>query len=395
MNDLWKRLWAEINLDNLIYNFNTIKTHISSDTKICCVIKANAYGHHAPRIASVLSAAGADMFAVSNIEEALQLKHEVITTPILILGYTPPECASILYRYDISQCIYSYEYAQKLHAFLKEGEKIKAHIKIDTGMGRLGYTYDSELSAVGQICDTALISSLEIEGIFTHFAVSDCGEKGRAFTVAQYRKFNEIIEALESRGVTFKYKHCSNSAATVGYPEMEMNMIRAGLILYGLTPSDEVGCNDEFKAVMSLKSVVSHIKEIGIGDTVSYGCDFVADRTMRIATVPMGYADGFERSNAKNNVFLTVKGKKAPIIGRICMDQLMLDVTGIEDVKLGDEVTVFGNGENCNSADDIASANGTINYEVVCSVGKRVPRVFVKDGKIENINLGLLDTSFN
>jgi alanine racemase len=167
------------------------------------------------------------------------------------------------------------------------------------------------------------------------------------------------------------------------------------LILYGLTPSDEVGCNDEFKAVMSLKSVVSHIKEIGIGDTVSYGCDFVADRTMRIATVPMGYADGFERSNAKNNVFLTVKGKKAPIIGRICMDQLMLDVTGIEDVKLGDEVTVFGNGENCNSADDIASANGTINYEVVCSVGKRVPRVFVKDGKIENINLGLLDTSFN
>lgn len=395
MNDLWKRLWAEINLDNLIYNFNIIKKHVSSDTKICCVIKANAYGHHAPKFASVLSAAGADMFAVSNIEEALQLKHEGITTPILILGYTPPECASILYRYDISQCIYSYEYAQKLHAFLKEGEKIKAHIKIDTGMGRLGYTYDSELSAVGQICDTALISSLEIEGIFTHFAVSDCGEKGRAFTVAQYRKFNEIIEALESRGVTFKYKHCSNSAATVGYPEMEMNMIRAGLILYGLTPSDEVGCNDEFKAVMSLKSVVSHIKEIGIGDTVSYGCDFVADRTMRIATVPMGYADGFERSNAKNNVFLTVKGKKAPIIGRICMDQLMLDVTGIEDVKLGDEVTVFGNGENCNSADDIASANGTINYEVVCSVGKRVPRVFVKDGKIENINLGLLDTSFN
>jgi alanine racemase len=323
----------------------------------------------------------------------LQLKHEGITTPILILGYTPPECASILYRYDISQCIYSYEYAQKLHAFLKEGEKIKAHIKIDTGMGRLGYTYDSELSAVGQICDTALISSLEIEGIFTHFAVSDCGEKGRAFTVAQYRKFNEIIEALESRGVTFKYKHCSNSAATVEYPEMEMNMIRAGLILYGLTPSDEVGCNDEFKAVMSLKSVVSHIKEIGIGDTVSYGCDFVADRTMRIATVPMGYADGFERSNAKNNVFLTVKGKKAPIIGRICMDQLMLDVTDV-DIAMGDVVTVFGD-NSANTADTLAAADGTINYEIICSIGKRVPRVFIRDGKIDGIHLGFLDTTIS
>ena len=395
MNKLWQRLWTEINLDNLLYNFNVIKSHISSNTKICCVVKANAYGHHAPKIASVLAAAGADMFAVSNIEEALQLKQQGITTPIVILGYTPPECASILYRYDISQCIYSYEYAKKMCNFLKQGEKLKAHVKIDTGMGRLGYKYDSELSAVAQICKTASLDGIEFEGIFTHFAVSDCAEEGRAFTIEQYRKFNEIIAALEAENISFEYKHCSNSAATVAYPEMEMNMVRAGLILYGLTPSQNVIAKESFKPVMSLKSIVSHVKEIDVGDTVSYGCDFVATAPMKIATVPMGYADGFARSNYNNNVFLTVKGKKAPIVGRICMDQLMLDVSEISEVEIGDEVTVFGYEENCNSVDGIALANGTINYEIICSVGKRVPRVFIKDGKIESVNLGLLDSSLD
>ena len=397
MNEYWKRLWTEINLDNLLHNFGVVKSHLSNDTKICCVVKANAYGHHAPEIASVLESAGADMLAVSNIEEALQLRKSGIKIPVLILGYTPPECAVILSQYDITQCVYSIQYAKLLSNNLKDTNRsINVHIKVDTGMGRLGFCYDESMSAVEQIVEVSTLDNLKIEGIFTHFALSDSGENGRDFTLGQYAKLNCIINALEERGLHFKYKHCANSAATVAYPELQMNMVRAGLVLYGLYPSSDVSYTDaHLKPVMSLKSVISHIKEISAGDTVSYGCDFVADRKMKIATVPMGYADGFERTNAKNGVLLTVRQKKVPIVGRICMDQLMLDVTDIPDVSLGDEVVVFGYKENCNSVDDIAIANGTINYEIICSVGKRVPRVFIKNGKTHGIHLGLLDTSVN
>ena len=397
MNGFWKRLWTEINLDNLLHNFNTVKAHLSIGTKICCVVKANAYGHHAPKIAAVLEQAGADMFAVSNIEEALQLRKSNIKAPVLILGYTPAECASVLAENDISQCVYSFEYAKLLSDSLSNtNNTIKTHIKIDTGMGRLGYQYDCQLSAVSQIIRTSQLDGIEVEGIFTHFAVSDGGERCKSFTVGQFEKFKEITDSLERNGMIFKYKHCSNSAATVVYPNFEMDMVRAGLILYGLTPSDEVKYRDSvLKPVMSLKSVISYVKDIDTGDTVSYGCDFVADKKMKIATVPMGYADGFGRSNAIHDVFLTVRGQKAPIIGRICMDQLLLDVTHVHDVAIGDEVTVFGTTENCNSVDDIAAANGTINYEIICSVGKRVPRVFIQNGKTDGIHLGLLDTSVN
>ena len=397
MNEYWKRLWTEINLDNLLHNFSVVKSHLSNDTKICCVVKANAYGHHAPKIASVLESAGADMLAVSNIEEALQLRKTGIKIPVLILGYTPPECAVILSQHDITQCVYSIQYARLLSSNLKDTDRsINVHIKVDTGMGRLGVCYDESTSAGEQIVEVSTLDNLKIEGIFTHFALSDSGENGRDFTLGQYAKLNCIINALEERGLHFKYKHCANSAATVAYPELQMNMVRAGLVLYGLYPSSDVSYADaHLKPVMSLKSVISHIKEIGAGDTVSYGCDFVADKKMKIATVPMGYADGFERTNAQNGVLLTVRQKKVPIVGRICMDQLMLDVTDIPDVSLGDEVVVFGYEDNCNSVDDIAIANGTINYEIICSVGKRVPRVFIKNGKTHGIHLGLLDTSVN
>lgn len=396
MYDYWKRLWTEINLDNLLHNFNTVKAHLSKDTRICCVVKANAYGHHAPKIAEVLQSAGADMLAVSNIEEALQLRRAGISIPVLILGYTPAECASVLAQNDITQCVYSLEYAKLLSSALCEtGEQINVHIKVDTGMGRLGFQSDCSKSTA-QIIEASRLSGISVDGIFTHFALSDSGIDGKDFTLEQYRKFCDMITALEDRGLRFKYKHCANSAATVAYPELQMDMVRAGLVLYGLYPSSKVEYQDaELKPVMSLKSVISHIKEINEGDTVSYGCDFVASKKMKIATVPMGYADGFGRTNAKNDVLLTVRGHKAPIVGRICMDQLMLDVTDIPDATLGDEVIVFGSGANCNSADDVATANGTINYEIICSVGKRVPRVFIQDGKTNGIHLGLLDTSVN
>lgn len=396
MNGFWKRLWAEINLNNLLHNFNIVKQQIDDSTKVCCVVKANAYGHHAPKIAAVLENAGADMFCVSNIEEALQLRNTGIKIPILILGYTPPECACVLAENDITQCVYSLEYARCLSKKLAEHKcSINVHIKIDTGMGRLGYQYDDELSSVSQILDTSHLLGVNIEGIFTHFAVSDNGERETDFTHKQYDKFNRIVTALENRGLTFKYKHCSNSAATIMYPELSMDMVRVGLILYGLLPSDDVLLRKELKPVMSLKSVISNVKNINKGDTVSYGCDFVADRKMKIATVPLGYADGFFRSNTKNNTSLIVKGQKAPIVGRICMDQLMLDVSDIDDLEIGDEVIVFGDKQNINSADYFAKANGTINYEIISSVGKRVPRVFILNNEIESIHLGLLNTSIN
>ncbi len=395
MNSFWKRLWTEINLDNLIYNYQTLSKGIKNNAEICCVVKANAYGHHAPKIAQTLEEIGAKWFAVSNIEEAVQLRREGIKGGIIILGYTPPECAEQLALNDISQCVYSLEYARQLSEFAVNAcVSIKTHIKIDTGMGRIGFLYNSD-TAVNEIVTACSLRGLVHEGIFTHFAVSDCGEKGKDFSIAQYKRFNNVVDALEKRGVTFKYKHCSNSAATIDYPDLSMNMVGVGIVLYGLLPSNDTVSVPNLKPVMSLKTVVSHVKSVGKGTTVSYGCDFVADKDMRIATVPMGYADGFSRSNAKRGICLVINGKKAPIVGRICMDQLMLDVTDIPDVKMGDEAIVFGDPQHINSADSLAAADGTINYEIICSVGKRVPRVFIRNRNVDGIHLGVLDTTIN
>ncbi len=394
MNKFWKRLWTEINLDNLIFNFNSVRSCVSSDTKICCVVKANAYGHHAPRVAECLEAAGADLFAVSNIEEAIQLRDCGIKIPILILGYTPIECVNALAENDISQCVYSSEYAKELSRFATAARvNVKIHIKLDTGMGRIGFQYGSK-DTVSEVADACMLPSLLPEGIFTHFAVSDTGEQGKSFTLEQYRRFADIIKSVENSGISFKYKHCANSAAAVDYPRLGLDMVRVGIILYGLLPSGDLHTEIPLKPVMALKTVVSHVKEIHAGDTVSYGCDFVAEHDMKIATVPMGYADGFWRSNGKSSIPMLIHGQKAPIVGRICMDQLMLDVTDIDGVKMGDEVTVFSDIKG-NTVDDFATANGTINYEIVCAVGRRVPRVFIKDGKLDGIHLGILDTTVN
>ncbi len=396
MKSFWKRIWTEINLDNLIYNFKSIKADMSDDTLLCCVVKANAYGHNAPRVTRALEEAGADWFAVSNIEEAIELRRAGVAVPILILGYTPPECADILSSYNISQCVYSKEYAERLSVCATANNcDVSVHIKLDTGMGRIGFVCDGQMSALEDIVYSCKLQGLVCEGIFTHFAMSDCGEDGESFTKEQYNKFATMIERLEGQGISFKYKHCANSAATIDYPQYHLNMVRVGISLYGLMPSDSTINTPSLKPVMSLKTVVSHVKKVKFGATISYGCDFVAQRDMTIATVPMGYADGFWRSNVKGEVSLLLHGKKAPIVGRICMDMLMLDVTHIDNVRLGDEVTVFGDSELINTVDDIARANDTINYEIICSVGKRVPRVFIKNSKVDGIHLGILDTTVN
>lgn len=390
-----KRVWAEINLDNLIYNFNCAKQTLSENTKLCCVVKADAYGHYAPRVAQELEMAGADFFAVSNIDEAIQLRNSGIRRPILILGYTPAECADLLAKYDVAQCVYSLEYAQMLSdCAVKNGVAVKIHIKIDSGMGRLGFRYydNGIISDIITVCN---LKGMKAEGIFTHFAMSDEGESGREYTVSQYERFLHIVNTLKKHGVEFEYIHCANTAAAFDYTDFQMNMVRIGIALYGLSPSSEALKHAVIKPVMALKAVVSLVKDVRIGEAVSYGCDFVADRDIRVATVPLGYADGLWRSNGNGTLKLLIKNTPVPIIGRICMDQLMLDVSQVKDVSIGDEVTVFGAENSENTADTLALLNNTINYEIVCAVGKRVPRVFIKNGKTDGIYLEIFNSTVN
>ncbi len=374
------RAWAEIDLDSAAYNFGQVKSVTQS--KICCVIKANAYGHGAVQLAKLYQTLGADCLAVSNIEEALQLRKNRITLPILILGYSSPRCAKLLAEHRITQCVFSHEYGTELERAAADARvTVKIHIKIDTGMGRIGFLCrhgaDNELSLAAEVCRQP---HLDAEGIFMHFAAADEGEGGEAYTKEQLALFIHAVDTLAADGVTFKIRHCANSAAIFDHPECHLDMVRAGIVLYGLSPSGSMRRLPELRPVMSLRSVISHIKTLRAGESVSYGRTYTALTDMRVATVPIGYADGFNRIGGQSGYCLCINGKAAPILGRVCMDQLMADVTDI-DCRVGDEILVFGK-KSPFTAQAMAEFNDTINYEVVCDVGKRVPRLFVKDGKI-------------
>ncbi len=389
-----KRYWAEVSLDAAENNFNVIKSHIKPEAKLCCVIKADAYGHGAVSLARLYEKIGADYFAVSNIEEALQLRKNNIKRPIMILGYTSFECAKLLADNDIEQSIYSYDYAEKLNEFAeKAGVKVKIHLKLDSGMGRIGFCCKhgekdrAELDMAAKACG---FKNLIPHGVFTHFAVADEGNDGRAYTLNQFKQFTSAIEYLQQKHqITFKIRHCANSGAIFDYPEVQLDMVRAGIVLYGCAPSRKVQCN-ELRGVMSLKAVVSMVKALMPGDCVSYGCTYKADKKIILATIPVGYADGFWRSNLNKATFI-IKGKKVPLVGRVCMDQLMIDVSSIPDVRAGDEVIIMGeeNGQKI-SASDIADLNNTINYEILCAVGKRVPRYYIKNGKIVEVKSDII-----
>ena len=379
-----RRTWAEIDLDKAEGNYQRVKEAVGDHVKICCVIKANAYGHGAVRMAAFYQKMKADYLAVSNIEEALQLREKNITLPILVLGYTPEECAGLLACHQITQTVYSYDYGIKLARCADElGVQVKIHIKLDTGMGRIGFLCrqdaENELEEAKEICQQ---QSLIPEGIFTHFAVADENVDGDAFTQEQFQRFLEGIQYLEQSGIRFEIRHCANSAAIFDHPEVHLDMVRAGVVLYGLKPSEKLRHLPDLQPVMNLKSVISHIKDLYPGETVSYGRTFLANRKTTVATVPIGYADGLWRGNGMSECYMLVNGRYAPIIGRICMDQLMLDVSEI-DCQVGEVVTIFGSDRIC-SADSIARRNGTINYEIVCAVGERVPRAFIWDGKIRD-----------
>jgi len=389
-----KRYWAEIDMDAVRDNFRLLRAMLAPETRLCCVIKANAYGHGAPYLARCYEEMGADFFAVSNIEEAMQLRRGGIRQRILILGYTPAECAPLLAEYGISQTVFSLEYAEELEAFAaSSGVSLPIHVKLDSGMGRLGFSCrHGEREAFDEIVRVCAMPHLTAEGIFTHFAVADGGEQGRTYTEEQYRSFRRAVDALAARGVTFSICHCANSAAMLDFADGHLDMVRAGIVLYGVAPSHQVENMPSLRPVMSLRAVISQIKTLRAGDTVSYGRVFRAPRDMRIAIVTGGYADGYLRRNGEAGAYLLLRGRRAPIIGRICMDQLVLDVSEIPDAAPSDVVTLLGtDGEETITAEALAEMTGTIPYEILCGVGERVPRFYLSGGRVVHIKDNLID----
>ncbi len=368
-----RRAWAEIDIAAIVDNYKIIKEHTGKP--VYAVVKADAYGHGAAAVAPRLEAAGADGFAVSNIEEADQLRECGIRTPILILGYTPPECARRLAEGGISQCVYSLEYATELACQAEAaGVCVDIHIKIDTGMGRIGFDCRTEhTKALEQICSVYKMPSLHTGGIFTHFACADSTDAEDArFSELQHERFFGIVHTLEQMGCSFPFVHCANSAFSLGAFGQKGDILRAGIIMYGLAPSDTTKLPDGMRAAMSFYSVVSMVKRVEPGESISYGRTYTASEPRIIATVSAGYADGVPRL-LSNRGEVIIRGKRAPIVGRVCMDQFCVDVTDIEGVSMGERVTIFG-GEL--SADEVARHAETINYEIICGVSKRTVRIF-------------------
>lgn len=371
-----KRTWIEINLDNLKFNFLQIKNITNPKCKIMGIVKADAYGHGDKIIAEHLIDYGVDFLGVSNIEEALSLRRGGVKIPILILGYTPPNLANILFQYNITQTIFSFEYAKKIsQQALKEGITVQAHLKIDTGMNRIGFKVGEKNFDFEKLIDVYKLPSLSFTGIFTHFAVSDGeAQEDVEYTIYQYNLFIKAYTYLTKYGIDIGLKHCCNSAATIKYPNMHLDMVRPGIILYG----PYIPTNLNLKPVMALKTKISMVKTLNKNETISYGRRFKANNPIKVATICIGYADGYNRL-LSNTGSVSIKNKTAKILGTICMDQTMIDVTNIPNVYAGNEVTVWGN-EHCN-LNDIAKSISTIPYELLCNISKRVPRLYIKNNK--------------
>ena len=340
------------------------------------IVKADAYGHGAVRVAQTLAAAGADFFGVSNLNEALELRENGITTPLLILAYTPPEHASVLAAYNLTQTVFDSAYAEALAGAAKAaGVTVRVHLKLDTGMSRIGFfCQDTSCAPLDDIVRVCALEHLEAEGVFTHFAVAD-EPNADAVTREQFARFLAVLDALKKRGITFAVRHCCNSAATLRFPEMHLDMVRVGISLYGVPPSAETADAQPLRPAMTLKTAVAQVKDVPTGTAVSYGHTFVCERPTTLATLPIGYADGLLRL-ASGRFFITINGQKAPLVGRVCMDQCTVDVTDLDAVREGLVATVFGS--DALSVSDYAASCLTIPYESLCHIGKRVPRVYVQ-----------------
>lgn len=383
---MYRHIWAEIDLNALEYNVKQI-LKLVPENKIMGVVKANAYGHGAAEVTDLLLSLGIKRFAVSNVFEALDLRSKQKDGEILILGFCDFSAVSELAKNNITVCVFDLDYARNLNSAAKEsGVILNCHLKINSGMNRLGFAGDDLDLLKSQIKEVFALSNLNVTGAFTHFATADRdGDENADFTAAQYDTFLGAKEVITKVSNSFGKNdisfHSSNSAATLLDSKIRpSDFYRAGIILYGLTPS--VGLNLPFtpKAVMSLKATVSQVKTLKKGDFVSYGRTFTAPKDMKIATITAGYADGYMRG-LSNKGYMLINGKKAEILGRVCMDQTVVDVTHIEGVKTGDVALLFGEGL---PVEKLSKILNTINYELVCAVAHRVPRIYIKDGKIAN-----------
>ena len=390
------RAWAEINLNAIENNIRAIRRYVNPSAKILGIVKADAYGHGYLETARTLLENGADALAVACLDEAIQLRKCGIKHPILILGHSRTSEAETLVANDIMPACFELSLAQALSdAAVKLDKQAKIHIKIDTGMGRVGYRYGDSLeenkASIDEILKIAALPNMEINGIFTHFSVADDADD--EYTFLQFERFCGICDKLETNGLKIPLRHCCNSAALIRFPHMHLDMVRPGIILYGHKPSEYVDCSAlGLKPSMTFKARVTNIKTIEKGESISYGRKFVADSKRKIATVPVGYADGYSRV-LSGKVQIIAGGKLCNNVGNICMDQCMIDVTNVNTIAIGDEVILFGEGDNIElPVESLAEKMGTINYEILCMIGKRIPRIYLKDGVRKNSHNYLLDS---
>ncbi len=378
--DKYYRVYASVNLDAIYDNMKNIKENTKDGTGMIAVIKTDGYGHGAVPIAKTVDELVWG-YAVATSDEGVNLRTNGVTKPVIILGYTHESQYEKIVENDLRPAIFTFEDAKKLSdVACSESKKAKIHIKIDTGMSRIGFHPDKD--SVKVISDISRLPGIEIEGIFTHFYASDETDKTSAYE--QYKIFNNIISEIEKQGVSIPIKHCSNSAAIIDMPDVNMDCVRVGIALYGMYPSDEVDKTKvKLTPAMELKSHIICLKEVEKGVGISYGATYVTSEKTKVATVSVGYGDGYRRS-LSNKGYVLIRGQKAPILGRVCMDQFMVDVTHIKDVQRGDVVTLLGkDGDMEITAEELAGMAGeTFNYEIVCDIGKRIPRVFYRHGEI-------------
>lgn len=377
----YHRVYAKIDLDAVHFNMQSMKEKISKNTKMFAVVKADAYGHGGIEISKEIQPLEYLYgFAVATAEEAFSLAENGITKPILVLGYTFLDSYEESIQKSIRLSVFSYEMAKELsETAVRIGKDALIHIKLDTGMGRIGYQVGEE--AADEIAAISKLPGIVVEGMFTHFAKAD--EKDKTFTHKQIKEYQRMETLLAERGVSIPIKHCANSAAIAEIPEANMDVVRAGITLYGLWPSEEVARDSlAIRPVMQIKSQIVHIKTLEAGKSISYGGTYTLSEPRRIATIPVGYADGYPRS-LSNKGYVLIHGKKAPVLGRVCMDQFMVDVTDIPKAKLLDEVTLLGEDEGSFlSMEELGELSGRFNYEFACDIAKRVPRIFYKNNKI-------------
>lgn len=376
------RTWAEVSLDNLAHNVTVLQKRVPEQCRFLGVVKADAYGHGAVPIARELQCLGARYLAVSNLEEAIQLRRADIALPILILGYTPAEFAREEAALHITQEVHSLAYGQALSEALEgSGLSLKIHMKVDTGMSRLGFFAYDRPETLLELLELAVLPNLHTEGIFMHFAVSDTPDQ-EAYTRLQHQRFLSVVEALAAHGVKPELVHCANSGATIAYPQFAHNMVRPGIATYGLDPSPELRGMADLRPLMHLKTTIAAIRPFNAGITVSYGRTYKTPMPQILAVCPIGYADGLPRRLSGNVEFL-LHGRRVKQVGRICMDMCMVDITGVPEAQVGDIVTVVGrDGQAEITWDDWADQLGTISYELLCGINKRVPRLYLRNGQV-------------